>query len=364
MLPAHAEPETLTTEVLPPGNPYRLYLQDAALSHLADSRLVIVDGDKMRVLSVFATGGMGLTTLSPDRSEIYIAMQYYSKLNRGDRLDQVEIIDALTLQRKAEIPIPPKHAQSLPYRDLIHTTSDGHFVLVQNATPATSVSVVDVRNHTFVGEVPTPGCWSIAPSASTPNRFSTLCGDGTLLTVTLDEQGKAMSQKKSQKFFDPDKDPVFISSASSGDEYYFVSYHGVVHPVNLGGETATFGEPWNLVTKPADVKGGWRPGGYHPLALHAESGSLYVAMHPNGAKGTQKSPAKEIWVFDLKTQKLVRRLPGNNAMALAVSRGKQPRLFVLDGAKAGVVSLDPNGRGKPLARMDGLVEVPVSLGVQ
>jgi methylamine dehydrogenase heavy chain len=361
---AHAEPETLTTEILPPASPYRLYLQDAALSHLADSRLVIVDGDRMRVLSVFATGGMGLTTLSPDRSEIYIATQYYSKLNRGERLDQVEVIDALTLKRKAEIPVPPKHAQSLPYRDLLHTTSDGHFVLVQNATPATSVSVVDVRARTFVGEIPTPGCWSIAPSVSTPNRFSTLCGDGTLLTITLDSEGKPASRQKSEKFFDPDKDPVFISSANVGDQYYFVSYHGVVHPVNLGGEVATFGEPWDLVAASSDTKDGWRPGGYHPMALHPESGSLYVAMHPKGRNGTQKSPAKEIWVYDLQSRKRIKRLPGYNAMALAVSRGDQPRLFVLDGAKAGVVSLDPNGSGKPLGRMDGLVEVPVSLGVQ
>ncbi|NUO84920.1 MAG: amine dehydrogenase, partial [Cupriavidus sp.] len=203
LLPAHAQPEQLTTEVLAPGNPYRLYLQDAALSHLADSRLVIVDGEKMRVLSVFGTGGMGMTTLSPDRSEIYVATQYYAKLNRGDRLDQVEVIDALTLQRKAEIPIPPKHAQSLPYRDLLRTTSDGRYVLVQNATPATSVSVVDVRARKFLAEIPTPGCWAIAPSASTASRFSTLCGDGTLMTITFDGEGKVVSQRKSPKFFDP-----------------------------------------------------------------------------------------------------------------------------------------------------------------
>ena len=55
---------------------------------------------------------------------------------------------------------------------------------------------------------------------------------------------------------------------------------------------------WSLVSA-AERKKGWRPGGYQVLALHEGSGRMYVAMHEGGAEGSHKSPAKEIWGFDL-----------------------------------------------------------------
>ena len=40
---------------------------------------------------------------------------------------------------------------------------------------------------------------------------------------------------------------------------------------------------------------GWRPGGYNLLAVNRANKRLYVGMHPNGAEGTHKTPAAEIW---------------------------------------------------------------------
>lgn len=52
-------------------------------------------------------GSFAQTTLAPDRSEIYAVVTYFSKLNRGERHEEINVFDAATLKLKAEIPIPP-----------------------------------------------------------------------------------------------------------------------------------------------------------------------------------------------------------------------------------------------------------------
>jgi methylamine dehydrogenase heavy chain len=168
---ADLPPEQVTVATLPPGNPYRLYLADVAISHIVDGRLHVVDGDTLKYLGVIGTGLTGLTTLSPDRREIYVATTYLSRLNRGTRTDQIDVYDSQTLTLKQEIVIPPKHAQALPYKGVIVTTPDGRFIIVQNATPASSVSVVDRKSAKFVAEIPTPGSTVFsAPAAAVPFR--------------------------------------------------------------------------------------------------------------------------------------------------------------------------------------------------
>jgi methylamine dehydrogenase heavy chain len=354
---ADLPPEQITVGTLPPGNPYRLYLADVAVSHIVDGRLHVVDGDTLKYLGVIGTGLTGLTTLSPDRREIYVATTYLSRLNRGTRTDQVDVYDSQTLTLKAEIVIPPKHAQALPYKGVIATTPDGRFIIVQNATPASSVSVVDRKSANFVAEIPTPGCWAILPAQSANNRFSTICGDGSLLTITLNADGTAATQERSERLFDPDKQPVFTQAEREGDTYYFLSFDGHLFSANLGGKVAQIGDSWSLVDAD-DEKNAWRPGGYQPLALHPETGQLFVAMHPKGTEGSHKNPAAEIWAFDLKTRKRIARAAGNNAVALAVSRGKAPRLFAIDPLTAGIVSYETSPTLAPLKRVDGFGEAP------
>jgi methylamine dehydrogenase heavy chain len=339
---------------LPPATPYRVYLTDFAINHVVDGRLYVIDGDALKLDGMVATGFAGLPTLAPDRSELYVATTYYPRLSRGERTDVVDIYDAATLAWKAEVIIPPKHAQALAYRGVIRPSTDGRFVFIQNATPASSVTIVAVKARKFVAEVPTPGCWIILPAASLASRFSTLCGDGTVLTVTLDDEGKPKSQKKSEKFFDPDADPLFVQAESIGDRYFFISFKGMVHRANLGGEQATFEAPWSLVAG-ADAKG-WRPGGYQPLALHEGSGRIFVAMHAKGVDGSHKDPAKEIWAYDLATQKRVARAPGNNAIAIAVSRNPQPRLFAIDGLKMALAVYDADRKLVFRRRMENVAE--------
>jgi methylamine dehydrogenase heavy chain len=309
---------------------------------------------------MIATGFAGLPVLSPDRSELYVATTYYPRLSRGERTDVVDIYDAATLAWKAEVAIPPKHAQALPYKGVIRPSADGRLLFIQNATPASSVSVVDLKARKFLAEISTPGCWTVLPAASMATRFSTLCGDGTLLTITLDEEGKPKSQKRSEAFFDADADPLFVQAENVGDRYYFVSFKGMVHVANLGGEVATFEAPWPVVTG-ADVRGGWRPGGYQPLALHEPTGRIFVAMHAQGREGSHKDPAKEIWAIDLASKKRVARAPGHNAVAIAVSRSAQPRLYAIDGLKMALAVYDADRKLAFKRRMEGVAEVGILL---
>jgi methylamine dehydrogenase heavy chain len=354
---AAAQPaEEVGVVKLAPATPYRVYLTDFAINHVVDGRLYVIDGDALKLEGMVATGFAGLPTLSPDRAELYVATTYYPRLSRGERTDVVDVYDTATLAWKAEIVIPPKHAQALPYRGVIRPSADGRFVFVQNATPASSVTVVDVKARKFVAEVPTPGCWIVLPAATAATRFSTLCGDGTLLTVTLDDEGKPKGQKRSDRFFDPDADPLFVQAESIGDRYHFVSFKGKVHVAHVGGEQATFEAPWSLVGG-QDAAGGWRPGGYQPLALHEASGRIFVAMHAKGKEGSHKDPAAEIWAFDLAKKTRVARAPGHNAVAIAVSRNTQPRLFALDALKQALVVYDADRKLAFRRRMESVAEV-------
>lgn len=362
---AHAEVpiDKITVANLPPATPYRLYLSDMAISHFVDSKLMIIDGETLGVLGHVALGMTGHATLTPDRSELLVSTAYMTKLNRGERIGQMDVYDATTLKLKAEISVPPKHAQSMPYRGSIRTSADGRFVMMQNATPASSVTVVDRIAGKFVAEVATPGCWMIYVPQSVSDRFSTLCGDGTMLTVKLDAEGKPLERKKSAKFFDADDDALFTSGAQLDDSYTFVSFKGNVQTVNVAGDSAVADAPWPLVTA-AEAKAGWRPGGYQPLALHDKSGRIYVGMHPKGKEGSHKSPAKEIWAFDLASKKRVARAPGHHATVIAASRGDAPRVFAYSTDKSTLAVFDGGGKLKHLKTAGPFAEFATQMDVQ
>ncbi|MBE0591351.1 MAG: amine dehydrogenase, partial [Gemmatimonadales bacterium] len=333
---ADSLPEKQTVTVAPAAGPHRVYVSDIAINHMVDGRLHVVDVDTGRYIGVVPSGYAGQSTLSPDRREIYVSTTYYSRLSRGTRTQVVDVWDATTLAHKGEITIPDRRAQALNYKGLITVSSDSRWLFVQNATPASSVSVVDLRQRRLASEIATPGCWLALPVRSTPQRFATLCGDGTSETITIDDAGALKSQNRSEPFFDPDVDPVFVHSETIGDRHFFVSYRGKVHELDLSPENPRALASWPLVGG-ADAKKAWRPGGYQLFAVHAASGRLYVAMHAGGAEGSHKNPASEIWAFDIATRKRLARMPGHNAIALTAVQGTSPRLVALDAMKMGLV---------------------------
>jgi methylamine dehydrogenase heavy chain len=103
----------------------------------------------------------------------------------------------------------------------------------------TSLSIVDVRERRFVTEVQTPGC-SLVYTAG-PRRFFMLCANGGALTVTLDDAGQA-TVARVQPFFDPQKDPLTEKAVRRGNEWLFVSFDGMVQPVDVSGAELRMGE--------------------------------------------------------------------------------------------------------------------------
>jgi methylamine dehydrogenase heavy chain len=275
-------------------------------------RTALVDAADGRFLGMLSAG---IGTISPsfsrEHGEIYLPETHYSRGTRGERSDVVTVYDTRTLAPKAEIVIPPKrgdHASGVATSAL---SDDDRFLGVFNLTPATSLTIVDLRARRFTSEISTPGCALVYPAG--PRRFIMLCGDGALLSVTVDEAGLELAKQRSEPFFDAWNDPVTEKAVRWGDRWLFVSFDGVVHPVDISGEAPRFEEGWSL-TDEADRADNWRVGGAQHLAAHSGSNRLYALMHQGGAD-THKDPGSEVWVYDLERRERVARIGVRNPVA-------------------------------------------------
>lgn len=340
------EVEEVTVETLSPDRT-KVYLADIAINHIVDGRLYILDGEDLDFLGLIGTGFAGTIYVPHDQGEIYVATTYYSKLTRGDRLDLLEIHDAATLDLKQEIPLPNTRAQALNYRPLMQGSADDRFVFIQNATPATSITVVDLQAGEATAEISNDGCYGTYPAAGNPLRYATICGDGTFGTYTLAEDGRSAERKASAKLFDADEDALFVHAERDGDSWLFVSFGGTVYRIDLEGETAELLETFRLNE---GVEGAWRPGGYQPIAYVPDAGVLFVLMHSAGGEGTHKNPAEEIWAFDVKQKQLLSRSPAPPLTSLTVSSAETPTLYGINPIEATVVRYLANpGAGFALA---------------
>ncbi len=363
-LPAVAVEKTETAEIitLPPPNHHRLYVVDGNLPDIVDGRTHVVDGDTLAYLGNVPLSFSGLFTRSAKGDQLFVATTYYDRLTRGNRTDVVEIYGADDLTYKSEILLHPTHAQSSPFPGLFNATPDGKLLLIQNATPETSVAVVDLTTGKLGGEIETAGCWSTYLPPGSSNRFATLCGDGKMLTITFDASGKALKQVQSAKLFDPVADPLFIAAADAGKRVLFASFLGTIHPIDIAGEKAVGDKPWSLIPK-GEESTAWRPGGFQPLAYNNATGLLYVTMHKNGHDGSHKFGADEIWAVDATSHKLVDRIAGEKAIAIVVTQEQHPLLFALteDGA---IVKFSADGKLQKLAVMDHLATAATELVLQ
>jgi amicyanin-dependent methylamine dehydrogenase large subunit len=216
----------------------------------------------------------------------------------------LEIYDLTTLSPVGEVVLPAKRAIDAVALGHSALSDDERFAAVFNWTPRTSLSIVDVEKRAFVGEIDIPGC-SLVYAAGT-RRFLSLCADGSALVVTLDDEGREVSKERTQPFFDPTKDPVTEKAVRYRDQWIFVSFDGMVHPVDVSGEQVRFGKVWSLLTD-ADRKNNWRIGGLQHLAVHAATGRLYSLMHRGGVD-THKDPGNEVWVYDLEKREPLQRI--------------------------------------------------------
>jgi methylamine dehydrogenase heavy chain len=325
-VPPPLPPEHLKVEPLPPQGPHWVYVFDDAFYMETDDRVYLYDGDTYRNLGQIDAGYYAGFNLSPDGKTTAISTTYFSRGSRGTRTDLVELHDNTTLTPLREIVLPNKRAMTVPSMFNVAYSQDGHFLYVSYITPAASFGVLDPEHAKVLGEIDTAGCVAVIPSG--PNRVSSICESGRLLTVTLDAAGKESGRAMSDSFFDADKDPVFVQGIPMEGGYTFLSFLGAVHEVNLTGAAPTFAAPWSLVS--AAEKGQWRPGGTQVGAIHRGLHRLYVPMHV-GTEGSHKQGGTEIWVFDTTTHRRLARWPaGPNGpiVALQVTQDAAPVLFV------------------------------------
>jgi methylamine dehydrogenase heavy chain len=313
---------------LKPDNGHRLYIVDKfPPAHGIDSRVHVIDGDSFSYLGQLSNGHFGSFAISVDRKTLFNATTFFSRGDHGARVDVVEYYDTSTLLPVSETLLPGnKRAMTNQYSAFLVESAESKYLLVQNATPATSVSIIDLATKAVLSEVATAGCFGIYAAPKVPGRFSTLCGDGTALTVDFDAHGKETGRKRSAALFDPENDALFIYGVKTGDKTLFISFLGSVHSIDFNGEVATQDTPWTFIgTK--DKAAHWRPGGYGNIAYAASSGQLYVGMHPNGSEGSHKTPAVEIWKVDVARHAVTGRVKSDGANYLQLSKETHPLLF-------------------------------------
>ena len=319
--------EQLTVASLGPSNPHWIYVLDEAFANEIDARVHLFDGDTYRRLGQIDAGFNPGMNISPDGKTTVVATTYFSRGSRGKRTDVVEFTDNATLSTTHEIVLPEKRAQTLPTYFNVSYSSDGHFVYASYVTPAASFGVLDPQHDRLLGEIETTGCVLVIPSG--PNRVSSLCQDGRLMTVTLDPAGHEVGRTVSEPFFDADRDPLFVQGVPSAKGYTFLTFLGEVHEIDFSAAQPVLGAAWSIVS-PAE-KADWRPGGQQVAAIHRSLGRLYVPMH-RGAEGSHKVGGTEIWVFDLATHRRLARWPMkplklSSVVAVQVSQDAQPLLF-------------------------------------
>ncbi len=326
MAGAELQPEPLVRQDLPAtGSAHWVWVNDLVFQHMVDGKAFLFDGDSGNMLGMLSTGfGFGAVVIPRDRSVIAAPETYLSRGTRGTRTDVVTLYDPRTLDPIGEIVIPPKRASSMPMRASAALTDDDRFLLIYNFTPAQTVTVVDLRARNFVGEVDTPGCALVYPTG--PRSFFSLCGDGTALTVRLDEAGDVIARERTPRLFDSEQDPVTEKAVRDGDTWLFDSFAGDIVPVETVNGHTHAGARWSLTTA-EERKAGWKPGGLQHLALHAGSRRLYSLMH-QGGPDSHKDPGSEVWVYDLGTRERTQRIALEAPlMSIAVTGDDEPLLF-------------------------------------
>jgi methylamine dehydrogenase heavy chain len=372
---------------LPPDTDHRVWVTDRLWRHSA-----LFDGDTGRMLGAIDGPSVTVTPKLPlharERGEIYSVDMAYSRGQRGERIDFVTIYDAHTLSVTGEVMLPTHTSDSntaIAYSAML----DGErYLAAFNQFPLASVSIVDLAERRFVGQVAITGCAGIYPIAE--RRFATLCGDGTAGVVELDRTGTGHMISHTERFFDPVGDPVTLAGVRDGERWVFVSFEGYAHMVDFASDPPAAQPRWSLFTA-EERADRWRVGGFQHLALHTGTQRLYSLVH-RGESGSHKNPGNEIWVYDLATKQRVDRfalphfmaafmaprmgvtaggwlhramqhwIPTEGAHTIAITQDARPLLFARN-AEVGVVAVLDGRSGEHLRNLDEVGIAGPTLGV-
>ncbi|CAD5106891.1 amine dehydrogenase large subunit [Zestomonas carbonaria] len=344
--------ETIGQTTLPfPPEPHRTYVVDVEFENLVAGRVVVVDPDQKRYLGMISTGFAAPSVLSRDQRILYSADLFYSRGTRGTRTDVLTAWDTSTLAPIWEVVIPNKRSLALTQRYSLGTSGDDRFVYIYNFTPSTSVTVVDSKSKTVAGELSIPGCVLSYPVGK--RGFASLCGDGSLQLITLDETGKEASRSRTA-FFDPNAERLVERATHVGDTYYFVTTTGTVRPVDFSGKEPKVLPSWSLTTA-EEQKAGWAPGGWQLLAVAPKLNRLYALMHDAHEPMKWEDPSPIIWAFDLATGKKVGELEAPTPIWSMNATGDDQPLLLGSNIEGGLEIFDLKS-GKHTGTMEKLVK--------
>ena len=124
--------------------------------------------------------------LSHDKSAFYVAETYWDRGTRGNRADVVTTYDPRTLDVTGEVLLPEGRFLVVPKKHNAQLTTDGRYLLSFNMDPSFGLSLVDVQEQRYIGEIETGGCSLAFPTG--PMSFASLCPDGAFAHVTFDAQ--------------------------------------------------------------------------------------------------------------------------------------------------------------------------------
>ena len=320
------EPTGVIQTLPAPWPAHWIIAHDVAFFHMSDGKFYVLDAESddaaTRVKGIFNGAFIAQFIQATSRPEMYILETFRSRGSRGERTDVLTIYGKDSLAPIGEVVIPPKRASAMPTNYHLQLVDDEKLALIYNFTPATSVSVVDIVNREFLGEIPIPGCSLVYPMAG--RAFASLCTDGSMMSVQLDENGEQASTARTGEFFDANDDPIMEKAAMIDGVAYFPTFLGRVVPVDLNGSEPEVGQEWSLL---GDGDEGWRPGGIQVTGTDAE-GRLYVLMHPEGYEGSHKDPGVEVWVFDIGSGRRVNRIALElPAITFGLTRDDNPLLL-------------------------------------
>ncbi len=287
--------------------------------------LVVLGADDLAMKGTMPSGSFGTMLVDPAGKVAYSLSTFLKRYAYGPMETVLQIYDVATLTVKSEVVLPPKGVMALSYAALLQQSADGKFVFAQNATPASSITVVDVAAGAVAQEIPTPGCWGIYPTA-TGSGFTTICGDGSLMTYALSADGKTATETTGTDIFDPDEDPVFATTARSEAGIVMVTFKGDVVIASDADGTPKKVDRFSMT---AGVEGGWVPGGYNLVTYSSGLKRLFVLMHSGGYDGSHKNPSEEVWTVDLEKKAVVGRTPLAGALSITAAPGDKPVLYTL-----------------------------------
>lgn len=325
-LPPESTPNVKT---LPSDYPSSwVFSQDVNFSSLVAGKVILVDvsADSKEYKGAVDAAQMAAFVESKRLPELYVAETFYSRGTAGIRTDVVSIYDKSTLNKIDEIILPNNNrALIVVNKYLMRLIDNDKFLLIYNFTPATSVTVVDIKKRMIVDEIASPGCSMVYPVGK--RGFASLCGDGSMFVVQLDRQGKQQKKTTVPSFFSVDDDPVFDKPVYINKTAYFISYKGMVHPVDMSGRQPRVLPAWSLLNKQQAMQN-WRPSGWQ-IATSDGQQKLYVIMSENGYNGSHKNGGEEIWVANVDNQSLSNRISVNtNAFSIELTSGDNPLLVV------------------------------------